>query len=315
MRIFRGLDGLCDNQGLGAIERPVATVGVFDGVHRGHRQLLYELSVWARSVEGTPCVLTFAEHPRATLTGTPVPMILTLEHRMLELERHGVEVVVLLDFAQVRDLPARDFLEQVVRDRLGCQHLLLGFDSHLGKGRDGTPATLPKLGGALGIEVRVASPVRDKAGEKVGSSAIRAAIQRGDLGAAANVLGRPVCLRGPVVHGAGRGSGMGVATANLDVSGQVLPPDGVYLVRVFLGAETAPAIANLGVPPTFGAGAPRRLEVHVPGWSRDLYGQTIEVRLVRRIREEQRFEDEAALRAQIKNDLAELQRSVADGEI
>ena len=309
MKIFRGLEELV------AIERPVATVGVFDGVHRGHRQLLYELCVWARSLDGTPCVLTFENHPRATLSGTPVPMILTLEHRMLELERHGVEVVGLLDFADVRDLPARDFLEQVVRDRMGCHHLLLGFDSHLGKGRDGTPATLPELGQGLGIEVRVASPVRDKAGAKIGSSSIRAAIQRGDFEGAANVLGRPVCLRGPVVRGAGRGAGMGVATANLDVSGQVLPPDGVYLVRVFLGAETAPAIANLGVQPTFGEGAPRRLEVHIPGWSRDLYGQTIEVRLVRRIRAEKRFDDEAALKAQIQNDLSELQRSVADGEI
>ena len=311
MRVFRGLDAAAEAR----LRDPVASVGVFDGVHRGHRQLLYELTVWSQSLGGTACVVTFEEHPRATLEGADVPMILTLEHRLLELERHGVEAVVLLDFASIQHLPAREFLLDVLRDRLGCAHLLLGFDSHLGKGRDGTPATLPVMGEELGIEVRVASPVRDKDGAKVGSSSIRRAIQTGDLEGAANVLGRPVCLRGTVVPGAGRGTGMGVATANLDVSGQVLPPDGVYLVRVFLGSETAPAIANLGVQPTFGEGAPRRLEVHIPEWDRDLYGEAIEVRLVRRIREERRFETPEALTAQIQSDLSELERSVAAGEI
>jgi riboflavin kinase/FMN adenylyltransferase len=311
VRVYRGLD----EAAAAGLAEPVATVGVFDGVHRGHRQLLYELCVWAQSLEGTACVLTFEQHPREVIEGADVPMILTLEHRLLELERHAVEAVVLLDFASIQNLSAERFLRELVRDRLGCRHLLLGFDSHLGKGRDGTPATLPTLGEQLGIEVRVASPVRDKDGAKVGSRAIRAAVQRGDLETAANVLGRPVCLRGEVVHGAGRGGAMGVATANLDVTGQVLPPDGVYLVRVFLGSETAPAIANLGVQPTFGAGAPRRLEVHVPGWERDLYGQTIEVRLVRRIREEKKFDDAGALREQITADLLELDRSVDAGEI
>ena len=311
MRVFRGVE----DAGAAQLPEPVATVGVFDGVHRGHRQLLYELNVWAQSLSGTPCVVTFEEHPRATLEQIEIPMILTLEHRLLELERHGVEAVVLLDFARVHRLGAGEFLREVLRDQLGCRHLLLGFDSHLGKGRDGTPATLPGIGEKLGIEVRVASPVRDKDGAKIGSSSIRKAIQAGDLETAANVLGRPVCLRGPVVRGAGRGTDMGVATANLDVSGQVLPPDGVYLVRVFLGSETAPAIANLGVQPTFGEGAPRRLEVHIPEWSRDLYGQAIEVRLVRRLRDEKRFESADALTAQIRADLSELERSGAAGEI
>jgi len=311
VRVFRGLADAAAAQ----LTRPVASVGVFDGVHRGHRQMLYELTVWAQSLGGTACVVTFEQHPRASLDGVEIPMILTLEHRLLELERHGVEAVVLLDFASIQHLCARDFLRDVLRDQLGCTHLLLGFDSHLGKGRDGTPATLPGMGEELGIEVRVASPVRDKDGAKIGSSSIRRAIQAGDLDGAANVIGRPVCLRGTVVPGAGRGSAMGAATANLDVAGQVLPPDGVYLVRVFLGSETAPAIANLGVQPTFGEGAPRRLEVHVPEWNRDLYGEAIEVRLVRRIREEKRFETPEALTAQIKSDLAELQRSVAAGEI
>jgi len=311
VKVLRGIDA-----GAGAgLSRPVCTVGIFDGVHRGHRQLLYELGVWSQAIEGTPTAVTFDRHPRALLQQTEVPMILTLEHRLLELERHGVAAVILLEFEAIRALSAAAFLGDVLRDRFGCHHLLLGFDSHLGKGRDGTPATLPAMGEQLGMEVRVASPVRDNAGNKVGSSAIREAIRAGDLERAANVLGRPVCLRGEVVTGAGRGVSLGAATANLDVAGMVLPPDGVYLVRVFLGAQTAPAIANLGVQPTFGPGAPRRLEVHIPGWQRDLYGQTLEVRMMRFLRPEQEFEGPAELKEQIAIDLAELARAVEAGEL
>jgi len=295
--------------------KPVCTVGVFDGVHRGHRQLLYELANWARAIGGAPVVITFDRHPRTVLTGEAVPMILTLEHRLLELERHGVEEVFVLDFAAVKELSAREFLTAVLRGRIGSRHLLLGFDSHLGKGRDGTPATLPGIGNEAGVEVRIASPVRDRDGNKVGSSEIRAAIEAGDLERAANVLGRPVCLRGEVVKGAGRGEALGAATANVDVTGMVLPPDGVYLVRVFHGADTAPAIANLGVQPTFGEGAPRRLEVHVPDWERDLYGETLEVRLLQFLRPERKFATPEELSARIREDIAELARAVEAGEV
>lgn len=297
------------------LKSPVCTVGVFDGVHRGHRQLLYELSTWAASMDGTPTVVTFEQHPRESLTGIEIPMILSLEHRLLELERHGAGAVVLLDFEAVQHLGARDFLDSIIKERLGSTRLLLGFDSHLGHNRDGTPANLPAIGSEVGIEVRVGSPVRDRDGNKIGSSAIRDAIACGDLERAANVLGRPVCLRGEVGHGAGRGAKLGAATANLDVCGIVLPPDGVYLVRVFIDDETAPAIANLGVQPTFGEGSPRRLEVHIPGWNRDLYGKTMEVRLMRWIRPEKRFDSPEELSAQIQLDLAELRRALEAAEI
>lgn len=311
MRRFRGLADIRP----GVCPEPVCAVGVFDGVHRGHRQLLYELCVWARSVSGTPFVITFDRHPLEVLKGIPVPEILTLENRLLELERHGVEAVLLLDFAAVKDLPAEAFLREVLLDRIGCQRLLLGFDSHIGKGRDGTPATLPDIGASLGIEVRIASRVVDKDGLKIGSRVVRQAIQAGDLKLAANVLGRPVTLRGHVIRGAGRGRGLGTATANLDVGSQVLPPDGVYLVRVFRGAETAPGVANLGVRPTFEKEGARTLEVHVPGWTGEMYGDTLEVRLVRRLRAERRFDDPEALKAQIQRDLGALAQAVEDGEV
>ncbi len=299
----------------GDLRLPVVTVGVFDGVHRGHSHLIYELRRWSHAIGGTASVLTFERHPVTLLRGIEIPMILSVENRLLELERHGVELAWVIDFGAIRELSPEAFLSDVLVRRLGCKHLLLGFDSTLGKGRAGTARNLPGIGASLGIEVRIAPPVFDKEGKKISSTAIRDAIRRGDLEAAANVLGRPFSIRGPVVRGAGRGRALGVATANLDLTGQLVPPDGVYLVRVYAGERTAAAVANLGVGPTFGEQGPRRLEVHVPGWSGDLYGETLEVRLVRRLREERRFPDAATLREQIGRDIAALAQAVASGEV
>jgi riboflavin kinase/FMN adenylyltransferase len=297
------------------VREPVCTVGVFDGVHRGHRQVFYEMRAWADAVGGQTCIVTFDRHPLEILRGVSIPLLMTLEQRLLEFERHGIDAVLLLDFKGVKELSPEAFLKDVVLDGIGARRLLLGFDSHIGKDRAGDSATLPALGKKLGIEVRIASRVLDREGRKVGSSAIREAIQRGDLDAAANMLGHPMTLRGTVVRGAGRGRGLGTATANLEVPGIVLPPDGVYLVRVFWGERTAPGVANLGVRPTFGGTEPRSLEVHVPGWDRDLYGEALEVRLVRLLRPEQRFEDAEALKRQIQQDLGALQQAVESGEI
>lgn len=297
------------------LRNPVATIGVFDGVHRGHRQLLYELGVWARASDGESVVLTFDRHPLEVLKGERIAPILTLENRLLEFERHGVDATLVLDFAAIRPLGPHEFLEQVLLEHLGCRRLLLGFDSRIGKDRTGDAASVRKAGKALGIDVRVASAVLDKDGRKIGSSAIREAIRAGELDRAANLLGRPWTLRGLVVRGAGRGKGLGFPTANVDTKEQLLPPDGVYLVRVFRGGDTAPAVMNLGLRPTFGGSGGRVLEVHVPGWTGDFTGEALEVRPVRLLRAERKFESAAALKAQIKADLEALAQAVAHGEI
>jgi len=238
MRVLSGLDALAPlDPGGGA----VGTVGVFDGVHRGHRQLLYELTVWAGEVGRTAFAVTFDRHPVEVLRGEEVPLIQPLSERLVELGRHGVESIAVLDFAEIRELTAREFLEDVLKARLGCGRFLLGFDSRLGRDR-ADAHRLPAIGEACGVEVRVASPVLDRDGRKIGSSAIREAVREGDLDRAANLLGHPYKIRGTVERGAGRGKGLGTATANLGVAGRVLPPDGVYLVRVFWRGRTAGAV-------------------------------------------------------------------------
>lgn len=299
----------------GDLEDPVSTIGVFDGVHRGHRQLLYELGVWAKATGGESCVLTFDRHPLEILRGEKIAPILTLENRLLEFERHGVDAALILDFKAIRPLGPREFLEQVLLGKLGCRRLLLGFDSRIGKDRSGDAAQVREVGRALGVEVRVASAVLDKDGKKIGSSAIREAIRGGELDRVANLLGRPLMLRGRVVRGAGRGRKLGIPTANVDTGEQLLPPDGVYLVRAFRGGDTAPAVMNLGVRPTFGGSGGRTLEVHVPGWQGDFTGEVLEVRPVSFLRPERKFESPAALKAQIDADLEALAQAVARGEI
>jgi riboflavin kinase/FMN adenylyltransferase len=294
---------------------PVATIGVFDGVHRGHRQILYELAVWAKATAGESCVLTFDRHPLEILRGERVPPILTLENRLVEFERHGVDAALVLDFTSVRGLSPREFLERILLAKLGCRHLLLGFDSRIGKDRSGDAASVREIGREVGVEVRVASAVLDKDGKKIGSSAIREAIRKGDLDRAANLLGRPLTLRCRVVRGAGRGRELGVPTANLDTGEQVLPPDGVYLVRAFRGGETAPAVMNVGVRPTFGGSGGRSVEVHVPGWEGDFTGETLEVRPLRLLRPERKFADAEALKAQIAADLEALAAAAARGDV
>ncbi len=311
MRIARSLDAWEAPPASGS----VFTVGVFDGVHRGHRQLLYELTNWARAASCLPAVLTFATHPLSELRGVTVPMILTLENRLVEFERHGVEATVVTEFAPLREKNAEQFLADVVRDRLGCRRFLLGFDSAVGKDREGDATRLAEIGARVGVEVRVASPVLDRDGTKIGSSSIRAAVVAGDLVRAGHLLGRPFALRGPVVRGAGRGKDLGAATANVAVVGHVLPPDGVYVVRVFRDDKTAVGVANLGVRPTFGDGSDRTLEVHIPGWQGDMYGDHLEVRFGDYLRPERKFDSPDALRAQIARDLEALVDAQRAGRI
>ncbi len=314
MRRYDGPDVL-DRLSPEAFHAPVCTVGVFDGVHRGHLQLLSELAGWADEVSGEPCVLTFERHPLTVLRGIEVPCVLGLDHRLLELERQGVQAVVVLDFAAVRNMTPAQFLQRILIDGMGCHHFLLGFDSRVGQGGAGDASSLPEIGRTVGVEVRVAAPVRDKQGHKIGSSILREAVLQGDLALAALMLGHPFALRGRVVRGEGRGAGLGAATANLRLEGDVLPPDGVYLVRVRTNGDREPGVANLGVRPTFGDAGERTFEVHVPGWGGERYGDVLEVELVSLLRGERRFEDAAALQRQIAEDLEALRRAVAEGRL
>lgn len=307
MKVIEGLAGL-ERLQLGRdaddlAQHSVVSVGVFDGVHLGHQRLLHELLEMASELRGVPTVITFKNHPDALLQGSAPPPITSVPHRLRLLRRCGVARTLLLTFDdELRRTTPESFARSVLVEGLHTRGLLLGYDSALGKDRAGTPARFRELGAELGFAVREAAPFTVD-GKPVSSTLIRNAIAASDLDGAHRMLGRWPSAFGEVVRGEQRGRQIGFPTANVVPQSPVLPPHGVYAVHVLLGGDTLPGVANLGVRPTFGAGAPV-LEVHLLDWEGDLYGQLLEVCFLARLRPERKFANASELRAQIARDVA-----------
>jgi len=283
----------------------VVAVGVFDGVHLGHLRLLHELLELSSSLQSVPTVVTFTNHPDEVLRGTAPPLLVSVNHRLRLLRRAGVQRLVLLEFnPQLRQLSAVEFADRVLQQSLRCRGLLLGYDSALGKDREGTPARFRELGAERGFVVREGAPFTVD-GQPVSSTAIRDAITRGDLVQAQRYLGRFPSVFGPVVQGQQRGRTLGFPTANVVAETPVLPPRGVYAVEVILDGNVLPGVANLGLRPTFAADDAQVLEVHLLDWSGELYGRELEVCFCRLLRAERRFANVGELRSQIARDVAQ----------
>lgn len=310
MRLIEGLDALLalDLVGIYGNTPPshsVVAVGVFDGVHLGHQRLLHELLELSSALHGMPTVVTFANHPDQLLHGQAPPPLTSVPLRLRLLRRAGVARLVLLQFEpRLQNMTARDFAAQLLVGRLRARGLVLGYDSALGKDREGTPQRFRELGRELGFEVRTGSPFLVD-GQPVSSTAIRAAIARGDLAQAHRYLGRFPGAIGTVVHGDARGRKLGFPTANIVPQPGVLPPHGVYAVEAILDGAVFPAVANLGTRPTFAGGAAdtTHLEVHLLDFRGDLYGRELEVTFCQQLRPERRFADAGALQAQIRADI------------
>jgi riboflavin kinase/FMN adenylyltransferase len=287
-------------------------VGVFDGVHLGHLRLLHELIQLGSAVGALPTVVTFRNHPDELLRGRDVEWIVSLPHRLRLLRRAGVGRVVLLDFDRPLQMQsAVEFTAEVLVDGLATKALLLGYDAAIGRDREGDLDRMQELGAQFGFLVRQGSRVTVD-GQPISSTAIRAAIQSGDLRQCHRMLGRWPQAFGEVVHGDGRGRTLGFPTANLIPDSRILPPDGVYAVEVLLDGDTHEGVANLGARPTFGAAAEeRRLEVHLLDFAGDLYGMTLELSFLARLRDQRRFADLGALSTQIADDVANARRFFA----
>ncbi len=281
------------------------TVGVYDGVHRGHRALL-EPMVAAAHAAGAPAVaLTFDPHPAVVFSGPQTDFLLTSpEERAARLAELGVDVVITYPFSQAAAaIPAREFME-TLRAHLGLNHLWIGYDFALGHKRQGDAAALTDYGQQLGYRVaRV--PALELDGAPVSSSRIRAALQAGEIQTANDLLGRAYSLQGVVLRGAGRGRTIGIPTANLNVAAdRVVPANGVYAGWVQLEGERIPAVTNVGLRPTFESDAvARTIEAHLLDYEGDLYGRSLELTFEARLRGEQKFPGVEALVAQIRADI------------
>jgi riboflavin kinase/FMN adenylyltransferase len=279
-------------------------VGNFDGIHRGHQAMLQRLLAGARTRGLQTCVLTFEPHPREFFAAQAAPTRLTSLREKLELlAAHGVARTHVQRFDRAfASLAPEAFAEQVLAKRLKAQWLLIGEDFRFGAKRAGDVPLLKELGRRHGYQVEIL-PVVARAGARVSSSAVRAALAAGDLARAEELLGRPYSISGRVVHGRKLGRELGFATANVQLKHNRPPLSGIYAVRVHgVGPSSRPAVASLGVRPTITASGRAVLEVHLFDFSADLYGAHMRVEFLHKIRDEEKYSDLAALKAQIERD-------------
>ena len=284
----------------------VVTVGTFDGVHRGHQAVLAEVTRRAKAETRKSVLVTFEPHPLAVVNPAAAPKLLSLPEEKREIVRAaGVAEFVLMPFTPaVAQLDAEAFVQRLC-DEYAMRELVMGYDHGFGRGRAGDVELVQRLARDKKFAVAVVDAVRDD-GQPISSTLIRTALAHGDLDAAARWLGRRYGIRGTVVRGAGRGRTIGIPTINLASPDprKLLPPDGVYAVEVRILAPDSKILGgmmNQGPRPTFGEQA-RTLEIHLFDFDGELYGETVNVEWVGRLRDVQAFSSREALVAQLERD-------------
>jgi len=288
-----------------ALDRDTAVcIGVFDGVHRGHRYLIGRMVERGRRERLGTMVVTFHPHPRLVVQPqASLTYLCGLEERIELLRELGVDSVAILTFtSELAQLSAREFASLLVEE-LRMKLLVVGSDFALGRGREADARALEAIGREMGFAVEEVALL--KVGEeKVGSSATRLALARGDMETVASLLGRPFLLRGPIVRGAERGRSLGFPTANIALGlDRALPAFGVYVTRAYVGGAAYPAVTNIGLRPTFDEDTPT-VETYILDFQGEVRGEELRIELSHRLRGEMRFPDADALKEQIEKDVA-----------
>jgi riboflavin kinase/FMN adenylyltransferase len=301
-----------------ALREVYLAIGSFDGLHRGHRHLLEKMTRSAQKDGAPAVVLTFFPHPRVVLGQASTPpfrYLIPLEERLRLLGELPLEAVIVQPFTSAfSQIPAADFLS-TLKTRLGLRSLWCGPSFSIGKGREGNVAYLVEKAAAQDFSLHVVPPLTDAAGP-IASNRIRQALSTGDVVQAAGLLGRRFAVSGTVVHGMGRGRSMGFPTANLELWPELsVPAFGIYAVWVYLAGRRFAGATSIGVRPTFANGTlhDATVETHLLDFDGDLYGATLQVEFVARLREEIRFPNTDALREQMKKDVAQTRRILQEG--
>lgn len=279
------------------------TIGVFDGVHLGHKHLISRLREKASESGLLSGVITFYSHPEEVLGKKDrVPYLTGVDEKVRLLKEEGVDIVVPLAFTpELAGLSAGEFTG-LLRTHLRMRALVIGPDFAMGKNREGTFEVLARLGAENGFSVSAVKPVEKKGGT-VSSTAIRRALKKGDMEKVSALLGRTFTLEGKVAGGENRGAGLGFPTANLETdSGHIIPGDGVYATLASFDGNTCRAVTNIGTNPTFG-NAERTIETFIIDFSGDLYGRTLKIDFIGKLRDEKRFATPDELKKQMTEDV------------
>ena len=296
-------------KGLRALRRPmpptVLTMGVFDGVHVGHRKIIKSIVDEARRRKLTSVVVTFEPHPMKVIAAyAKIPSLISLKHRMRIIEELGVDVVVVLRFSKAfANIAAEDFIKDTLVDKLGMKTVYIGSNFYFGRGGRSGVKDLYRLGKKFGFKTVSVKPVKVH-GRAASSSLIRHLIMTGKIDEASELLDRRVSILGTVISGARLARELGYPTANLNPHHEVIPPSGVYAVFVRLNDAIYKGILNIGIRPTFYAPRDREpaMEVHIFDFKEKIYGKDLEVFFVKKLRAEETFKNREELISQIKID-------------
>jgi len=297
---------------------PIVAIGIFDGIHVGHKRVIKKV-LSPRDSARDRVVMTFSPHPENVLRPrkTP-PRIMSLEHRLLIFRKMGLDAAIILRFSRhFASMSPEDFVRLVLIGGIGTRTVYVGHDFHFGRGKSGNIRRFRELGKKYGVEVRTVPPVKHR-GRPVSSTWLRNLIKAGNIKRAEILLRRPVSVLGTVVSGDKRGKVLGVPTANVDPHQEVMPPPGVYAVKIDIDGRLCDGVLNIGFRPTFyGRRLKKRrephIEAHVLGFDGDLYGRALEIFFITKLRRERKFKSEERLKKQIEKDIAAA-RKLLDNE-
>ncbi len=299
MKVFRDIDSV------GELPVPVVAIGNFDGAHLGHQRIIEMVTQRAKEAKGTSILMTFDPHPLSILrpAGRP-PLIMPMSEKIGILGSLGLDVLLIVRFTrEFADLTAEQFVEEILARKLAAKEVYVGPNFHFGRGGIGNFELLKKSGIDYGIRV-VRVPVVFFDSKPVSSTRVREEILSGNVGSAAAMLGREYGIRGLVVHGRGRGAGLGFSTANLSTDNELIPGQGVYVTRAELSGKLCQSVTNIGDRPTFGEGE-WVVEAHLLDYKGPaLYGRTMRLMFCEFLREERKFDSPQALMEQIGKDVA-----------
>jgi len=310
MIVFRSIDQI-----KALLHNPVVTIGNFDGVHLGHREIFRKLKRKAKEIGGVSVVITFDPHPLKVMPSSrSVALINTVDEKINLIEASGVDYLLIVKFDPVfAATTAADFIENILVGRIGVKYLIIGYDYAFGKGREGDVTLLRKLGNEFSFDVEELPPISDGS-INYSSSLIRKMISDGAVAEVIRYLGRNFSIAGRVVHGADRGKSLGFPTANIATDKELLPADGVYAVKVKINERLFDAACNIGFNPTFKA-EKKSIEVFIFDLDEDLYGKEIRIYFFDRLRAEKRFDSVNELVAAIAVDVDRCREILASSQL
>lgn len=310
MRIIRDLNDIT-----APFPAAVVTIGNFDGVHLGHREIFRLVVRRAEELRGTSVVYTFVPHPLKILAPERAPRLInTYAEKERLIEASCIDVLICAPFSvDTAAIPAERFVEEILVGKIGVRHLVIGYDYAFGRNREGNVELLRRKGREFGFKVEVLEPITGEGGV-YSSSRIRQLLSEGDVVGVTALLGRNFTLEGRIVHGDKRGQGLGFPTANLDVDKEILPRSGVYAVKVKRGGLILDGVVNIGCKPTFQAEGVS-VEVHIFDFHEEIYGENLRLYFVERLRDEMLFPDPADLARAIESDIERARQILASARI